>query len=47
MTVPWLTVALLVPIVGSVVVALMPRRGDATLTKQVALGFSSVRWAMT
>ena len=38
---PWLTVAILLPIVGSVVVALLPKRepGDA-LPKQVALGFS-------
>src|SRR4029079_17130692 len=38
---PWLTVAILLPIVGSVVVALLPKRepGDA-LPKQVALGIS-------
>ena len=36
----WLTLALLVPLVGSVVVALFPKREDATLLKQVALGFS-------
>jgi NADH-quinone oxidoreductase subunit M len=38
---PWLTASLLLPIVGAVVVTLMPQRpGGATLVKQVALGFS-------
>jgi NADH-quinone oxidoreductase subunit M len=35
---PWLTTTLLVPIVGAVVVALLPKTGD--LAKKVALGFS-------
>ncbi len=35
---PWLTTSLLVPIVGAVVVALMPKTGD--LAKKVALAFS-------
>jgi len=41
---PWLTVALLLPIVGSVVVALLPKGGTtrAALPKLVALGFSLV-----
>jgi NADH-quinone oxidoreductase subunit M len=41
---PWLTVALLLPIVGSVVVALLPKGGTTrpALPKMVALGFSLV-----
>jgi NADH-quinone oxidoreductase subunit M len=35
---PWLTAAWLVPVVGAVVVALLPKTGD--LAKKVALGFS-------
>jgi NADH-quinone oxidoreductase subunit M len=37
---PWLTVALLVPIVGAVVVTVLPRTANGTLAKQVAFGFS-------
>ena len=37
---PWLTASLLVPIVGAVVVALLPARND--LPQKVALGFSLV-----
>ncbi|HET6627413.1 MAG TPA: NADH-quinone oxidoreductase subunit M [Nocardioidaceae bacterium] len=40
MSFPWLTTALLVPIVGAVVVALLPKRPGGPLVKQVALGFS-------
>jgi NADH-quinone oxidoreductase subunit M len=40
---PWLTVALALPIVGSVVVAALPRQVERpALPKQVALGFSLV-----
>jgi NADH-quinone oxidoreductase subunit M len=39
---PWLTTALLLPIVGAVVVAVLPKRGRADLPKIVALGFSLV-----
>jgi NADH-quinone oxidoreductase subunit M len=44
---PWLTVALLLPIVGAVVVAALPKRavGDP-LPKQVALGFSLLTLAV-
>ncbi|HEX6248542.1 MAG TPA: NADH-quinone oxidoreductase subunit M [Nocardioidaceae bacterium] len=37
---PWLTVLMAVPLLGAVVVALLPKRGDAALPKQVALGVS-------
>ncbi len=37
---PWLTASLLLPIVGSVVVALLPSKGD--LAQKVAFGFSLV-----
>jgi NADH-quinone oxidoreductase subunit M len=37
---PWLTAALLLPIVGAVVVMVLPKRSEAALPKQVALGFS-------
>ena len=40
MTFPWLTVLILLPIVGSLVVAFLPARADARVPKQVALGFS-------
>ena len=39
---PWLTAMLLVPLVGAVVVALLPKRAGGTLAKQVALGVSLV-----
>ncbi len=38
MSFPWLTTSLLVPLVGAVVVALLPKTGD--LAKKVAFGFS-------
>ncbi len=40
MSFPWLTTALLLPIVGAVVVAVLPKGGRAALPKMVALGFS-------
>jgi NADH-quinone oxidoreductase subunit M len=46
---PWLSVALLLPLVGAVVVAVLPTSGDAgraVLPKQVALGFSLVTLAV-
>ena len=42
MSIPWLTLSMAVPLVGAVVVALLPKRGDGTLAKQVALGVSLV-----
>ena len=40
MSFPWLTTALLLPIVGAVVVAVLPRSGRAALPKIVSLGVS-------
>ncbi|WP_445258514.1 NADH-quinone oxidoreductase subunit M [Nocardioides aurantiacus] len=40
MNLPWLTILLLLPILGSVVVALLPGRLGGSLPKLVALGFS-------
>jgi NADH-quinone oxidoreductase subunit M len=37
---PWLTVAMLLPVVGAVVVAVLPQRGRTALPKIVALGVS-------
>jgi NADH-quinone oxidoreductase subunit M len=37
---PWLTVLMAVPLVGSAVVAFLPKRADSALPKQVALGVS-------
>ena len=42
MNVPWLTILLLLPIVGSVVLTVMPARLSGPLPKLVALGFSVV-----
>lgn len=42
MSIPVLTVLLLLPILGSVVVALLPARAAATAPKTIALGFSLV-----
>ncbi|GAB2872415.1 NADH-quinone oxidoreductase subunit M [Nocardioides pacificus] len=39
---PWLTTMIVVPLIGAVVVAVMPRNPGAALTKFVALGFSLV-----
>ena len=47
MSFPWLTILMVVPLVGSAVVALLPKReGDTTLTKQVAFGFSLFAFAL-
>ena len=46
MSFPWLTVLMAVPLVGSLVVAFLPRRGDGTLPKQVAFGASLVTLAI-
>ena len=46
MTLPWLTVLLLIPVLGSLVVAFLPARANAALSKQVALGFSVVTLAL-
>ena len=37
---PWLTVLIVVPLVGAVVTAAMPYQGDRARPKQIALGFS-------
>jgi NADH-quinone oxidoreductase subunit M len=39
---PWLTVLWVLPVVGSVLVAALPRRAAAAAPKQIALGFSLV-----
>ena len=39
---PWLTILWLLPVVGSVLVAALPRRAAAAAPKQIALGFSLV-----
>lgn len=44
--IPWLTVLMAVPLVGAAVVALLPSRADGTTTKQVALGFSLLTFAV-
>ena len=46
MNFPWLTTLIVVPLVGSVLVALLPR-ARALLAKQVAFGFSLVTLALT
>ena len=40
MNLPWLTVLIVLPLVGALVVAFLPKTRGATLPKQVALGFS-------
>jgi NADH-quinone oxidoreductase subunit M len=40
MSFPWLTASLALPIIGAVVVMLLPKRASGSLPKQVALGFS-------
>jgi NADH-quinone oxidoreductase subunit M len=49
---PWLTTALLLPLIGAVVVMLLPKgprdeRGRSSLPQQVALGFSVVTLVLT
>ena len=46
MSFPWLTLAMAVPLVGAVVVALLPKRGNDARPKQVALGISLVAFAL-
>ncbi len=46
MSFPWLTVLIAVPIVGAAVVALLPKRPDGALVKQVALGVSVLALAI-
>jgi NADH-quinone oxidoreductase subunit M len=46
-SIPWLTITLLLPLVGAVVVALLPKRAEgAALPKQVAFGFSLLTLAV-
>jgi NADH-quinone oxidoreductase subunit M len=45
-SIPWLTILGAVPLVGSVVVLLLPRARE-TMAKQVALGFSLVTLVLT
>ena len=45
-TIPWLTLLGVVPLVGSIVVALLPK-GSPTLAKQVAFAFAIVTLALT
>jgi NADH-quinone oxidoreductase subunit M len=49
MSVPWLTILAALPLVGAVVVMLLPRRApdESALAKQVALGFSVVALAVS
>ncbi len=42
MSFPWLTVLMAVPLLGAVLVALLPKRPDGALPKQVAFAFSLV-----
>jgi len=44
---PWLTTLLVVPLIGAVVVAFLPKRADGTFVKQAAFGFSLVTLAVT
>ena len=46
MSFPWLTVLIAVPLVGAVVVSLLPKRVDGALAKQVALGVSVLTLAI-
>jgi NADH-quinone oxidoreductase subunit M len=41
-SIPWLTILLALPILGSLVVTFLPARGSSHLLKQVAIGFSVV-----
>jgi NADH-quinone oxidoreductase subunit M len=44
---PWLTVLIAVPVVGSMLVALSPTRANTTLSKQIALGISLLTLVLT
>ena len=46
MSFPWLTTALLVPIIGAVVVAMLPKRTEGALAKQVAFAVSLLTLAV-
>ncbi|HET7386231.1 MAG TPA: NADH-quinone oxidoreductase subunit M [Nocardioidaceae bacterium] len=46
MSFPWLSACIVVPVVGSAVVALLPKRDGSPLPKQVALGFSLLTLAI-
>ena len=48
MNVPWLTIALALPILGAVAVMLLPKRAHGVLPKQVALGVSllTLAWVL-
>jgi NADH-quinone oxidoreductase subunit M len=43
---PWLTVLMAVPLVGAVVVAVLPKRADGAFVKQVAFGVSLLTLAL-
>ena len=47
MNIPWLTVLWVLPVVGGVVVALLPRRASNEAPKLIALGFSVVTLVLT
>ncbi len=44
---PWLTVLIAVPVVGAVLVALLPTRAGSALSKQIALGISLLTLVLT
>ena len=46
MNFPWLTTLMVVPLIGSIIVALLPR-ARTLLAKQVAMGFSVVTLGLT
>ncbi len=46
MTIPWLTISLLLPLVGAVAVMLVPRRPEGDLPQKVALGVSVLTLAV-
>ena len=46
MSFPWLTVLMAVPLLGAVLVTLLPRRVDGTLAKQAAFGISLLTLAL-
>ena len=46
MNVPWLTILLLLPILGSLVLLVLPSGASGALPKQVALGFSVLTLAL-
>ena len=44
---PWLTVLIAVPVVGAVLIALLPTRAGSALSKQIALGISLLTLVLT